>query len=126
MGWAISPILKCIQDISVYRVTEACNRESRANFGFTEVMTEVTTEIIGFGQFGVDPGSFGSVFRSSVYMPTPTLETGNNLGLLSLMLVLGRKANIIQKKVRQSTGGKYYYKSTLEQHSKNVEQHYFT
>jgi hypothetical protein len=39
------------------------------------MMTEAVTDIFGFGLFGVGPDYSGSVFRSSVYMPTPTGNT---------------------------------------------------
>ena len=52
--------------------TTAKQRNHHISFCFPLIETVVRTEFIGFGQFGFGSGLFGSVYRSSVYMPTPT------------------------------------------------------
>jgi hypothetical protein len=53
---------------------ESGNRYHRSKFGFGQFRTEYSTEYSVFGLFGFGLGLFGIGFRSSVYMPTPSLK----------------------------------------------------
>jgi hypothetical protein len=53
------------------RWTERLDRTHRNKFGFLGLLTEGTTEYLGFGHFGFGLGSIGSVIRFSGKMPTP-------------------------------------------------------
>ena len=60
---------RCIRSV---RSILCGNRDHRTNFGFSHLGTVQMTEFSVFGLFGFGLGSFGSVVRSSVNMPTPT------------------------------------------------------
>lgn len=61
-----------VRFLRLIRVTKGQTRIDRIKFGFLRMVTELCTEILGFGLNSFGSGLFGSVFWFSANMPTPS------------------------------------------------------